>query len=163
MTKKEFLDGLKQSLIGNISNAEMNSKIDYYSDYFANEKNKGRNEEDICKELGDPKLIAKTIIDTNTSSEDAVENISDRVIYEDGQSDNTNDSHGSSRFEYIYSPYGCSGVSGCLVLTLVMYLIIGLISYIFRGALNLSIVIFSSPLAAVIAIALIIYIISKKR
>ena len=66
ISKKEFLDGLKQSLIGNISNAEMNSKIDYYNDYFASEKNNGRNEEDICKELGDPKLIAKTIIDTPT-------------------------------------------------------------------------------------------------
>ena len=36
----------------------------YYDDYIRSERQKGRSESDIMDELGDPRLIARTILDT---------------------------------------------------------------------------------------------------
>ena len=39
-------------------------KLRYYDDYIRSERQKGRSEADIMDELGDPRLIARTILDT---------------------------------------------------------------------------------------------------
>ncbi len=64
MTKKQFLDGLYQSLLVGMNKEEIYSHIQYYDEYIESEKIKGKSEEEVIKELGSPRLIAKTILNT---------------------------------------------------------------------------------------------------
>lgn len=61
MTKKEFLDTLTESLAGNLPAAEVEENILYYKDYIENGE---ESEEKALETLGDPHLIARTIIDS---------------------------------------------------------------------------------------------------
>lgn len=63
MTKTEFKDGLRTALTGELPDAEIENNIRFYDDYIRT-KSVGNNEEDIVGQLGEPRLIAKTIIDT---------------------------------------------------------------------------------------------------
>ena len=62
MSKQEFLDGLRRSLAGNLETREINEHINYYSDYIDSQIRKGISEEEVMDSLGEPRLIAKTLI-----------------------------------------------------------------------------------------------------
>jgi len=64
MSKTEFIDGLGKSLRGKVDENEYRNQIEYYSSYISREIASGRREEDVVAELGDPRLIAKTIVNT---------------------------------------------------------------------------------------------------
>lgn len=68
MTKQEFLQGLRAALEGEVPPAAIQENLRYYEDYFNLERQKGRAETDVAAELGDPRWIAKTIIDTTPGS-----------------------------------------------------------------------------------------------
>lgn len=61
MTKKEFLDILRENLAGNLPAAEIEENIQYYKDYIENGE---ESEEKALEILGDPHLIARTVIDS---------------------------------------------------------------------------------------------------
>lgn len=63
MTKKEFLEQLEDALAGEVSNSVVYDNKQYYSQYINAELWKGRTEEEVLEELGNPRLLAKTIID----------------------------------------------------------------------------------------------------
>lgn len=65
MRKQEFVDGLKVALNGMITPSLVKENIVYYEDYINTEIRKGRSEEEVLASLGDPRLIARTIIETN--------------------------------------------------------------------------------------------------
>lgn len=65
MTKKEFLDILTESLAGNVPASEIEENIRYYKDYIENGE---ESEEKALEQLGDPHLIARTIIDSFKAS-----------------------------------------------------------------------------------------------
>lgn len=65
MKKNEFIKNLVVALEGNVTKSEIASQMAYYNDYVDSEIRKGRTEEEIIESLGDPRLIAKTIIDTS--------------------------------------------------------------------------------------------------
>lgn len=60
----KFLEELSRNLKGNVPDSYVKSNIDYYREYIIGEKEKGRSEKDIIAQLGEPRLIAKNIIDT---------------------------------------------------------------------------------------------------
>ncbi|CUH93682.1 DUF1700 domain-containing protein [Herbinix luporum] len=66
MNKKEFLDILRQSLEGEIDNRVIEQSIRFYSEYISSQEDKS--EEEVIKEIGDPRLIAKTIIESEKNS-----------------------------------------------------------------------------------------------
>lgn len=68
MDKKEFLDILYTQLSGQLPEGIIAGHIQYYRNYIDEELQKGRSEADILGELGDPRLIARTLLDTNDSS-----------------------------------------------------------------------------------------------
>lgn len=70
MNRQEFLDGLYRALAGEVSEEKRQSDIRYYRDYIAEEVSKGRSEEDVLAELGDPRLIARTIVDAAAAGEE---------------------------------------------------------------------------------------------
>lgn len=77
MSKAEFLDILREQLDGEIPSGEIYSNIRYYEQYIEREIQSGKTEEEVMELLGDPRLIAKTLIDadeispSNSSYEDA--------------------------------------------------------------------------------------------
>ena len=69
MNKTEFLQQLREALATDLSSRTVEENIRYYSQYISDEERKGRTEEEILYELGDPWLIAKTIINTGVPEE----------------------------------------------------------------------------------------------
>ena len=76
MTKQEFLDGLRRSLVSGLAASEVNEHINYYSQYIDSQIRMGTSEEEVMASLGDPRLIAKTLLgmeDVETVTEEYVE------------------------------------------------------------------------------------------
>ncbi len=61
MDKKEFLEGLRQALVGEVTPKVLEDNIRYYDQYIGS--GSSEEEERILQELGNPRLIAKTIIE----------------------------------------------------------------------------------------------------
>lgn len=70
MSKQEFLDRLRAALNGRVPAAVVTENINYYEDYINTEIRKGRSEAEVMDSLGDPRLIAKTIIQTSKGESD---------------------------------------------------------------------------------------------
>lgn len=68
MDRKEFLDILREQLAGNMQEGKAAAHIRYYEDYIQSQVRGGRPESEVLEELGDPRLIAKTLIDTDDGS-----------------------------------------------------------------------------------------------
>lgn len=62
MSKQEFLEGLRRSLNGGMEPQEVNEHIRYYSDYIDTQIRMGSAEEEVMVSLGEPRLIAKTLL-----------------------------------------------------------------------------------------------------
>lgn len=62
MKKQEFLVELQKALSSRVSVSSMQENVRYYDDYISMQIRKGRTEEEIIEEIGDPRLIAKSII-----------------------------------------------------------------------------------------------------
>ncbi len=63
MTKREFLEQLQKMLARELDTAEVTDNVRYYSDYIDNAVRGGKSEEQVLTELGDPRMIARTILD----------------------------------------------------------------------------------------------------
>ncbi len=63
MTENEFMRSLQGALYGNVPDRVLESNVQYYREYFAEQRHRGRSEEEICAEIGSPLLIARTVMD----------------------------------------------------------------------------------------------------
>lgn len=68
MNQAEFLLLLRESLEGNIPQAELEDNIVYYREYF---ESSNCSDTEVCEELGDPRLIAKSIVEAYLASKGA--------------------------------------------------------------------------------------------
>ena len=68
MNKKEVLDILYEQLSGQMPEGNVAAHVQYYRNYIEEEQRKGRSEDDILNELGDPHLIARTLLDTEAAA-----------------------------------------------------------------------------------------------
>lgn len=64
MTKAEFLEKLRAALGNDLTGSIIQENVSYYDQYISDEVRKGRSEEEVIAELGDPWVLAQTIIDT---------------------------------------------------------------------------------------------------
>ncbi|HIW21628.1 MAG TPA: DUF1700 domain-containing protein [Candidatus Dorea intestinavium] len=64
MTKMEFLNKLQEALSNDLNPLIVQENINYYKQYIEDEVRKGRSEEEVIAELGDPWALAKTIADS---------------------------------------------------------------------------------------------------
>lgn len=70
MTRQEFIDTLSVRLSEEKPTSEVLGQVQYYQGYIDGEISRGRTEEEVLEELGDPLLIAKTILDAPPSPAD---------------------------------------------------------------------------------------------
>lgn len=69
MYRAEFLDILKTQLSGQMHEGKIGAHLRYYEDYIQSKVRAGTPEEEVIAQLGDPRLIAKTLLDTDTGEE----------------------------------------------------------------------------------------------
>lgn len=65
MDRIEFVDKLQHALSGGLGSAMVAENVQYYREYIDVEIRKGRSEEEVIGSLGDPRLLAKSIIEAN--------------------------------------------------------------------------------------------------
>lgn len=64
MNKEEFLQELKEALAGDVPEAVIRDNLNYYSSYLSQETSKGRSVDEIVTEIGEPFIVAKTIMES---------------------------------------------------------------------------------------------------
>ncbi|MBQ7358576.1 MAG: DUF1700 domain-containing protein [Lachnospiraceae bacterium] len=70
MTKQTFLDELRMALSGKLGSSQIESHARYYEEYINAEIRRGKTEEEVLRELGNPRLIARSIIDAENGNAD---------------------------------------------------------------------------------------------
>lgn len=75
MSREEFLQILRSKLSGELEESQIQAHIRYYDQYITEKMSKGRSEEEVTAMLGDPRLIAKTLIDTSEREPEAYSTI----------------------------------------------------------------------------------------
>lgn len=65
MEKTEFIERLQRALAAGLSSGQVAENVRYYQDYIDSEIRKGRSEKEVMESLGDPRLLAKSIIEAN--------------------------------------------------------------------------------------------------
>lgn len=68
MNKKEFLDTLYNQLSGQMPEGSIAAHVQYYRNYIEDAVTQGRTEAEVLNELGDPRLIARTLLDTDSTA-----------------------------------------------------------------------------------------------
>lgn len=61
MTKQEFLDSLRAALSSRVGTRAVAENISFYEDYINTQVRMGKSEAQVIEELGDPRLLARSI------------------------------------------------------------------------------------------------------
>lgn len=144
MTKDEFLEILRISLTEEMSIDKVNENIKYYDEYISENETKDKSDDEIFSELGDPRLIAKTIIDTYKLSknyqysykakaghfdqgmnEEARQNYEDYQTDEKGENNRSNQRGSNIIFNTSKMPWYQKAL-GILVLIIILFVMITL-------------------------------------
>lgn len=140
MGKQEFLEILRLALSGRVSAEIVADNIRYYEDYINIEIRKGRSEEEILAQLGDPRLLARTIIQTNGGSDgkgQAADVRGDTRTYRKRAADGYDggpEGKRRNRFFNLHMPGGPRGVLTLLVFTCILVLVIAIVLYVIAAA-----------------------------
>lgn len=83
MNKEEFLAQLRTALNGNIDSALVQENMEYYNNYIMEEMQNGKSEQEVLQMLGEPWILARTIIDAHdgTNQETVYEAGGDTASY----------------------------------------------------------------------------------
>ena len=71
MCKEEFLRRLEEALSGEVPMGVIRENLIYYQNYLSQEMARGRSVNEIVAEIGEPRIIARTIIDSTEAMEEA--------------------------------------------------------------------------------------------
>ncbi|MEG1847375.1 MAG: DUF1700 domain-containing protein [Lachnospiraceae bacterium] len=123
MKREEFIEKLRTALSGEVNYNLINDNVTYYEDYIAMEMQKGKTEEQVLQELGDPRLLAKTIIETNKI---AGTNTTDAEYTEYDEDDIT----GKRKTKAFRMPGWMIGVIVAIIVILVFSMLTSVISFL---------------------------------
>lgn len=71
MDRYEFISTLRTALTGKVPATTVEDNVQYYEEYIEIQLRQGKSEEEVLEGLGDPRLLAKTIIEANKYAEGA--------------------------------------------------------------------------------------------
>ena len=71
MDRYEFISALRAALNGKVPATTVEDNVQYYEEYIEVQLRQGKSEEEVLSALGDPRLLAKTIIEANKYAEGA--------------------------------------------------------------------------------------------
>lgn len=75
MNKIEFVEQMRRSLSSIDDYTYVNDTIAYYENYIESQIRMGKSEEQVMQELGDPRLIAKSICASHMTEDEAQDNV----------------------------------------------------------------------------------------
>lgn len=124
MSKQEFIEGLRRSLSSINDYTFVNDTISYYENYIETQMRMGKTEEEVMAQLGDPRLIAKSIRATHVSDE-AQEQEEYREFNQEtyAKKRNVTDTVFGFNGKQIRMPVWFTKVVGMLVLLLVFFVV----------------------------------------
>lgn len=159
MNKSEFLRILRENLNLSLEKDAINEQLDYYDKYISDEIKKGRTEREVLDELGDPRLIAKTIKTVNGSQ--SIENDNQTNTRQDDYSNKRREDYGKN----VYANYmGSNGVIGCTIAFLVIFIIAYSLLRLFGNALyGLGVFALSGPIGFIIVMAILFFLFGNGR
>lgn len=118
----EFLIQFREALDGKVSENVIQENVRYYRSYINGQTANGRNESEVLKMLGDPRLLAKTIEESSKFASG-------------GQQDSQNEYEGSQDGDYGYEDT-IKGrrirIPGWLVTGIVVFVVILLLTVVFK-------------------------------
>lgn len=129
MTKGEFLNRLRESLENGLDSRTVQENMNYYRAYIEEEIENGQDEEEVIEELGDPWVIAQSVISMEESR-----TVSEGPYGSDGTFGGNNDSgnsDGQRRPNMRVYTHGVSGwrlllfVLGIIGIFLIVFAVIG--------------------------------------
>lgn len=68
MTKNDFITKLRRALAGKLDGAKITEHASYYEEYIEIQIRKGKEEWQVTEELGEPVLLAKSILNAERDS-----------------------------------------------------------------------------------------------
>lgn len=154
MRQDEFINCFREALIGKVPEQIIQDNVNYYKDYIASQIRSGQSEAEVLRALGDPRLLAKTIEESNKFAG----NSSGNSYYKN----NSNNGYYSSNYNYNGSDNGYSSqpenknekmlqFKGWFVLAIVILLLIIVVMLVFKVA------VFLAPVALlIVAVSIII-------
>lgn len=77
MTRMEFLQQLRQALENDLNGSVVQENVDFYNQYIIDEMGKGKSEAEVLQMLGDPWVLARTVIDAQDGTDQS-------TVYESG-------------------------------------------------------------------------------
>ncbi|NLL75859.1 MAG: DUF1700 domain-containing protein [Clostridiales bacterium] len=120
MTRKEFIETLQKALTGGLSNSSVNENIRYYQDYIDMQIRSGQSEEEVIANLGDPRLLAKTIMEAGKHEGRGSGYEQYEEVYEEG-------SMGKERGGFGSRIYHMPGWLFGLIVAVILIIIIGIL------------------------------------
>lgn len=135
MSKHEFLEILKNYLSEQLPASVVDTNVKYYSDYIEAQIAQGSSEAEVVAELGDPRIIGKTIIEAEKNSE-ASDNASGSY-YTDMTQQSGNDKKHSSRGKNKMFVLDTGTLWGKIKLFAMLALIVAIFIVIVRFAVKL--------------------------
>lgn len=155
MTKEQFIMELEQCLQGEVSAYELSDSLTYYRQYFEDEIRNGKSEEQVIKELGSPRLIARSIIDARGIEENASNNsgcednsYGSRYAQNDSSYGGYGDAYRSDRGDIENSQQrGLLQSAGKMIMTIIISaLVFFVVLFLLRALLPLAVVIIAAVL-----------------
>ena len=136
----------------------INAQLDYYDKYISDEIKNGKTEKEVIEELGDPRLIAKTIKTVNTG-EGINKSSSDSNNYNNNEDSSERESYsnserttGNGRFRTYYSS---DNVIGCTIAFLIFFIIVyGILRLFGNIAYGVGSLAFSGPIGFLLVFGL---------
>lgn len=123
MNKYEFITDLQRHLTGKVPTEKLRELTEYYNDYIDSQVQKGKSEEEVLKELGDPRLLARTIVETEGNGRSERGGVEFQTVYEEGgQEESDWRDTGSARVKRIVFK-----VVLVLALLVILYIVFGVI------------------------------------
>lgn len=121
MRKEEFLEKLRARLSQTMSVQEVTEQIRYYDQYIREQMQSGKTEEEVLEELGEPLLIAKTLMDVQENREEDAPFVQDENIYDEQGERETQ----AAQKELRHMELRTKG--GCLLAAIVVVFVAGLL------------------------------------
>lgn len=133
MKQEEFFSSFREALDGEVSESVIQENENYYRNYIYQQMNLGRTEEDVLGELGNPRLLAKTIIESSKFA--AGEETAEKGFYsgnyhrEENPNNAQQQSQNHAKTHTMQIPGWLLAIVGILILALIIGLVFSVISF----------------------------------
>ena len=146
MRQEEFLTTFQEALTGKVSDRIIQENVNYYRSYVEREISSGKTEEEVLQMLGDPRLLAKTIEESNKFANGDESYTTDQSGWS-FQGNRT----GQNAQEQNTDVKKTFRIQGWLGLVITVVILITVVSLVF------SVISFLAPVILVVAVGLLIY------